>query len=103
MLDQRIRDGCGYGVRGAPGMPRYAYNGWGPYFSSVAVVIGKRGKLKGAVSPVLEINDAYADIQIIVRDICPSGCDYCVIEPSSQIEDSFGVLLSYCGSLSADL
>ncbi len=65
-----------------------------------AVVIGKRGKLKGAVSPVLEINDAYADIRIIVRDICPNGCDYCVIEPSSQIGDSFGVLLSYCGSFS---
>lgn len=62
------------------------------------IIIGNRGKLKGAVSPVIEINDIYADVRVIIKDICPNRCDYCVIEPSDQTGSSLDKLMSYCGS-----
>ncbi len=60
------------------------------------IIINKHGSLDAAVKPVIEVNDDYAEIRLVVKDVCPNHCDYCVIHPAVTKKVYIKEQLEYC-------
>lgn len=60
------------------------------------IIINKHGALNAAVKPVIEVNDDYAEIRLVIKDVCPNHCDYCVIHPAITKKEYITEQMEYC-------